>query len=131
MRLAILFSQLSLLLSSCSTFTYTATAPNGGTETVAYNTFGGSSSLETAGGTRLTQNHNKTGGQFFQTVTAVAGGISAAYAKNSDNALTATQSNNATSVANTTTKANAAVETAKIKATPTIIEPPQTVVFPP
>ena len=120
-----------ILLSSCSNFQYTATAPNGGTETIAYFTFGGSSAMESAGGTRLTQNHNKSYGQTMQAATAIAAGISAAYTKNSDNSLTATQSTNAANQAIQTTKANAAIEAAKIKATPTVVPEGQTVIFPP
>jgi len=78
---------LPLMVASCSTTKYAASVSPDGTknESLAYNTFGGSSVIETAGGTRVAQNHNKTGGQFFQTVAAVAGSVSAAYVKNSDN----------------------------------------------
>ena len=109
------------LLSSCSSFQYPATAPNGGTETVAYVSLGGSSAMETAGGTRLTQNHNKSFGQGMQAATAIAAGISAAYTKNSDNALSASQA-----AQTTAQQANARA--------PTIVPPaavaPDTTVFP-
>jgi len=113
-----LASLLLACLCSCSNFQYTATAPDGGTETVAYFTFGGSSAMETAGGTRLTQNHNKTAGQAMQAATAIAGGITAAYTKNSDNAVTtsATQSNNAAATAKVISDNKTAVEQARIAA---------------
>lgn len=116
MRLLLLLSQ--LLLISCSNFQYTATAPNGGTETVAYFTFGGSSAMETAGGTRLTQNHNKSFGQANQTAATAIGVWGAAYTRNSDNALSATQSTNATtqSINATNTAAKAATASEAIKA---------------
>lgn len=84
---------LSLILAalcSCSQLEYTATT-NAGTESFKYTSFGGSETMETAGGTRYVGNRNKSTGQFFQTVTAVAGGISMAYAEKSKNALSATQ----------------------------------------
>lgn len=63
---------LACFLASCSDLKYAAVAPNGGTENLHLTTFGGSQSLESAGGTRYTSNHNKTAGQFFSAVTAVA-----------------------------------------------------------
>lgn len=65
----------AMILSACSQLDYHATAENGSTENLKLTTFGGSQSLESAGGTRYTSNHNKTAGQFFQTVAAVAGTI--------------------------------------------------------
>ncbi len=70
-----LFLFMALALSACSQLDYHATAKNGNTEDLKLTTFGGSQSLESAGGTRYTSNHNKTAGQFFQTVAAVAGAI--------------------------------------------------------
>lgn len=107
-------------LTSCTQLKYSATT-KAGSETFAYNSFGGSGALDSAGGTRLTHNHNKSAGQFFQAVTAIAGGVAAAYTKNSDNALSATQ-------AAQTTAREANVRT------PTIVPPastaPDTTVFP-
>lgn len=83
-----------IVLASCSQFDYYADG-TAKIESAHFKTFGGSSALDTAGGTRLTQNHNKTAGQLFQAVTAVAGGISASVARKSDNALSATKDTNA------------------------------------
>ncbi len=54
------------LLCACSKLDYHADA-KAKTEDINYLTFGGSSAIDSAGGTRITQNHNKTAGQFFQT----------------------------------------------------------------
>lgn len=61
---------LCLLCVSCSQLDYSAVAANNSTEHIKLTTFGGSQSLDSAGGTRYTSNHNKTAGQFFQTVAA-------------------------------------------------------------
>jgi FlaG/FlaF family flagellin (archaellin) len=109
---------------------YEATTPKG-TEKFAYKTFGGSSVLDSAGGTRLTQNHNKTGGQFFQAVTAIAAGVSAAYTKNSDNALSATQAKQATAQqANARTPTIVPAQAVKPDTTvfPLVVPPPKAVV---
>ncbi len=58
--------------TSCAQLKYAAVAPTGGTENLTLTTFGGSQSLESAGGTRYTSNHNKTAGQFFSTLAALA-----------------------------------------------------------
>lgn len=100
---------LALFCASCVNFKYSATAKDGNTETFALNSFGGSQSLESAGGTRYTSNHNKTAGQFFQTVAAVAATLGNAYvgaagevtarAKDANAAsVTKNASNNATKV---------------------------------
>ena len=75
---------LCLLSASCVQLKYSAQTPKG-TETFALNSFGGGGVLDSAGGTRFTHNHNKSAGQFFQTVATVAGSVAGAYAKNSDN----------------------------------------------
>lgn len=106
---------LCALLCACSQFKYTATSPSG-TETVAYTSLGGSSSMETAGGTRLTQNHNKSFGQGAQTATSIAGGISLSVARKSDNAFKATQDTNAAGVATNANNNATSVELAKIAA---------------
>jgi len=91
---------IALLSVSCSTMDYEATT-NKGTEKFAYRTFGGSSVIDTAGGTRVAQNHNKTGGQFFQTLAAGLAAWGRAFTINSDNNLAATQSAQAADVTNT------------------------------
>jgi hypothetical protein len=122
---------MSLMLAacvSCSTFDYSADAI-AKTEVIHFKTFGGSSALDSAGGTRLTQNHNKTAGQFFQTVSAVAGTVAAGYVQhglNASNATTTQQLNTSTAATQqaqinaaleqslATTKANAAIEALKL-----------------
>ncbi len=61
---------LPLCLSACMHMDYLATAPGGATEHINLSSFGGSQTLDSAGGTRYTSNHVKTAGQFFQTVAA-------------------------------------------------------------
>lgn len=93
MRLILLLT--SLLCVSCAELKYTATTSKG-SESFRYTSFGGSGTLESAGGTRLTQNHNKTAGQFFQAATAIGIGLanaSVTKAENASNAATQQQSN--------------------------------------
>lgn len=88
-----ILSLVVLLFCSCSQFSYVATTSKG-SETVKFTTLGGSSALETAGGTRLTQNHNKSFGQGAQAATAIIGGLASASinkAKNASDALTTQQ----------------------------------------
>lgn len=106
------------LLCSCSTFDYTASIDPAGvkSEHVAYNTFGGSSVMDTAGGTRLTQNHNKTGGQFFQTVaTGLAAWGRSAVVSSDNNAATAA-GNQATIQSVAKTKSDTTIKLAEIAA---------------
>jgi len=119
---------LILALCSCAQLEYSATT-KAGSESFKYVSFGGSESMETAGGTRYTGNRNKTAGQFFQTVTAVAGGISAASVSKSNNALSATQSTNAAAV--TKNAADNVTKQTAIKATPVLVPEGQTLAFPP
>ncbi len=65
---------------------YHATAENGSQEDIHIKTFGGSQTIDSAGGTRWTTNHNKTAGQFFSAVTAWFGFGANAYAKGVDGA---------------------------------------------
>jgi hypothetical protein len=64
-------------LASCEHFDYTASTDSRGnkSEHMLLDSFGGSQTTETAGGTRHTSNHNKSFGQAAQAVTAIAGGI--------------------------------------------------------
>lgn len=112
------------LVCSCSQFVYYADA-NAKTESIRFTTLGGSSVMESAGGTRLTQNHNKSFGQANQTVATGLALWGAAYAKGSNNSLAATENANATTQAvkinesNNATQVllngqNAALEAAKI-----------------
>jgi hypothetical protein len=112
MKAALLLILPSLFLVSCSTMKYKASVSPDGVknEEFAYNTFGGSSAIDTAGGTRVAQNHNKTGGQFFQTVATGLAAWGRAAVVSSDNALAKSQGQQATAQ-----QANAR--------TPTIVQP--------
>lgn len=99
---------LAFIVSGCSDMQYNAVAVNGSSEAFRYRSLGGSSAIETAGGTRVTQNHVKSFGQGAQAVTSIAGGISLSVARKSDNALKATQDANAAA----TTQAKIAADAA-------------------
>lgn len=70
----------ALCLSACAQMDYHATAQNGNEEEIHIKTFGGSQTIDSAGGTRWTTNHNKTAGQFFSTLAAFFGFGAQAYA---------------------------------------------------
>lgn len=81
-----------LFLCSCQAIKYSATSPTKtqpGKEDFVIASFGGSRTIDTAGGTRYTSNENKTAGQFFQTAGI---GVGAYYknATNSSNNINAT-----------------------------------------
>ena len=99
-------------LASCAHLETTATVNADGSksETVKYATLMGSSVLNTAGGTQLTHNGVKNGGQFFQTLSAFFGSLFGASVNASNNALTKSQA-----AQQTAREANAR--------TPTIVEP--------
>lgn len=118
-------------LAACEINHYKAVAANGNSVEESNWQLGGTKSARRSDGSSYANDYQQSFRDGAATAGLAIGAYQAVKVNNSNNALSATQSTNAATQATKINASNNALEAAKLKATPIIITPPQTVIFPP